>query len=52
MVGDLKVIFLDLQMRSSTAAKAHIQGAHPWVIRSNFLIRMLLVQRKVPVGDL
>lgn len=55
MVGDPKVsffFFFNLRMRSFAAAKAHIHGAHPWVVRSNFLTDMPWVQRKAPVGGL
>jgi hypothetical protein len=39
MVGDPKVSFLDLQMRSSAAVKECFQGFNNWVVRSNFFDR-------------
>lgn len=51
-MGDPTFSFFDSRMRSSAAAKAHVQGAHPWGVRSRFFDRYATVQRKVPNGDL
>lgn len=51
MVGDPKVsffFFLNLRIRRFACAKAHMPGAHPWVVRSNFLDRYAMGTKEGP----
>lgn len=52
MVGDPKVTFWGSQTRSSEAAKAHIRGAHPWVVRSDNFWQACHGAKEFSAGDL
>lgn len=52
MVGDPKVTFGGSQTRSSEVAKAHIRGAHPWLVRSDNFWQVCHGAKEFSGGDL